>query len=92
MPTFNAQPTPNPNSLKLTTDAGAFIDHGMEAFGSASEADAHPLGRRLFAIDGVVNVFILPAFLTVTKDPAAKWNTVLPQVETVLGGWFEERG
>lgn len=91
MPTFQAQPTPNPNSIKLTTDAGPFIEHGMESFGSPAEADAHPLGRRLFAIDGVINVFVLPDFLTVTKDPGTNWNAVLPRVEQTLAGWFEER-
>lgn len=91
MADFHAQPTPNPNSLKLTTDAGPFIDHGMESFGSSGEAEAHPLGRRLFAIDGVVNVFVLPNFLTITKDPGTNWNAVLPRVEQALGDWFAER-
>ncbi|HEX7070517.1 MAG TPA: NifU N-terminal domain-containing protein [Rhodothermales bacterium] len=88
MPRFNTDPTPNPNSLKFTTDAGLFIPSGMESFSSAAEAEAHPLGSRLFAIPGVANVFILPQFLTITKTPAANWNVLLPKVRAALEAHF----
>lgn len=89
MPRFDTQPTPNPNSLKITTEAGPFIPEGMESFSSASEAADHPLGQRLFAVTGIANVFILPQFLTVTKHPAASWDDVMTQVRSVLTAYFE---
>ena len=89
MPRFDTEPTPNPNSLKITTDAGAFIESGMESFSSPEAAQNHPLGSRLFAVRGVANVFILPQFLTVSKSPAANWNEILPQVKQVLQDYFE---
>jgi hypothetical protein len=88
MPRFNTEPTPNPNSLKITTDAGAFIAGGMESFASAAEAAHHPLGSRIFAISGVVNVFILPQFLTVTKTPEASWKQLLPDLKAALEAHF----
>ena len=91
MPRFNTEPTPNPNSLKFTTDAGAFIDSGMEAFSSPEEAENHQLGHRLFSIQGVANVFILPQFLTVTKTPGASWNQLLPKLTETLKSYFESR-
>lgn len=92
MPSFQTQATPNPNSIKIVTDGGPFIDAGMESFNSAQEAADHTLGRRLFAIEGVVNVFILPQFVTITKHPAAEWNFILPPVEAALEAHFEELG
>lgn len=89
MPRFLTHPTPNPNSLKITTDAGRFIEGGMEAFSSAKEADGHPLGSRLFALTGVANVFIMPEFLTITKTPAADWDRLLPSVQSMLDDYFK---
>lgn len=62
----------------------------MESFNSAQEAEAHGLGRRLFAVAGVANVFIVPQFVTVTKHPDADWNRVLPPVEAALHAYFDE--
>jgi hypothetical protein len=91
MPTYHTAATPNPNSLKLTTDAGAFVEDGMLSFSSAREAEGHPLGRRLFAVDGVANVFAVPSFLTITKTPDADWNAILPAAEEALDAYFAER-
>ncbi len=84
MPPFTVQPTPNPDSLKFTATAGAFIEGGMGVYASAVGAADDPLAAALFAVDGVANVLVLPAFLTVTKRPDADWNAVLPSVEAVL--------
>lgn len=81
---ITTHPTPNPNSLKITRDSGPFIESGMESFGSASEAAGHPIGEPLFEIEGVANVFILPVFLTITKDPAAKWDPILKAAREIL--------
>ncbi|MBO6577293.1 MAG: NifU N-terminal domain-containing protein [Rhodothermales bacterium] len=82
---ITTHPTPNPNSLKITR-AERFIEEGMESFATSLEAEGHALGEPLFRIPGVINVFILPDFLTVTKDPAARWDDVLPGVKEVLEG------
>ncbi len=84
MPPFTVQPTPNPNSLKFTTSGRAFIEKGMGAFASAAEAEGDPLGAALFALPGVLNVLILPPFVTVTKQPETDWNALLPKVERIL--------
>ena len=91
MPTFEMHITPNPNSVKITTDADAFIDEGMEAFHTEEEAQEHPLGRHLFSVPGVADVLALPQFVTVTKHPAANWDELLPKVESALETYFEER-
>lgn len=92
MPVYRKQPTPNPNSLKITADGTSFIAEGMESFNSKQEAGDHPLGSRLFAIPGIANVFLLPQFLTVTKHPATTWDLILEKIEAALDAYFEERG
>lgn len=89
MPPFTVQPTPNPNSLKFTTSGRPFIEQGMGAFASAAEAEGDPLGDPLFAVPGVMNVLVLPPFVTVTKRPEADWNDVLPAVERILTAHLE---
>jgi hypothetical protein len=90
MPSFQSEPTPNPNSLKITTDAGPFTNGSVASFKSAAEADGHPLAGRLFSIPGIDDVFITPDFLTVTKQASADWNIIMPKVESVLDDHFED--
>ena len=84
MPPYTIQPTPNPNSLKFTATGAPFLDGGMLACANEAEAGAHPLSAALFALDGVHNVLVLPAFATVTKTPDADWNALLPRIEAIL--------
>lgn len=84
MPQLDISPTPNPNSLKCTLSQGTFIPEGMESFNSAEEAAGHALGERLFCIAGIVNVFIMPRFLTITKNADAAWGDILPGVERAV--------
>lgn len=92
MSSINTQATPNPNSLKITTDDDtSFIEDGLESFSTAQEAFDHPLGHALFSVQGVENVFIMPAFVTVTKHPASDWSTLLPQLRDAFKSYFEQQ-
>jgi hypothetical protein len=91
MATTQAESTPNPNSLKFTTDDGFFLDDGMAAYSSEEEVKDDPLAQRLFSISGVVDVFITPQFVTVSKAPAVDWSSIKPDVETVLTEHLETR-
>jgi hypothetical protein len=88
MSKLQTHPTPNPNSLKFTTDEGPFLASGLVSLNSAEEAAQHPLGRLLFAIDAVCNVLVLPRFLTVTKTPDGDWDRILPRVEAAVAEYF----
>jgi hypothetical protein len=89
MPAFHTESTPNPNSLKITTDAGSFVEEGLASFSNAEEAAGHPLGERLFALAGVENILLMPEFLTVTKGAGTEWDLLLPKIERVLEEHFE---
>ena len=88
MPSISIHPTPNPNSLKFTAENATIIPSGMLAFSSAAEAEVHDLGRALFGLHGVTNVFALPDFLTVTKAPAADWNGLIEDIRQVLSDYL----
>ncbi len=89
MATTQAESTPNPNSLKFTTEDGPFIQEGVAAFSSEEEAEENPLAQRLFSISGVEDVFITPQFVTVSKAPTIDWSTVKPDVEMILTEYLE---
>jgi hypothetical protein len=38
----------------------------------------------LFDIEGVVSLFMVDDFITVTKTPSADWQTLIPQVQTAI--------
>lgn len=84
MELYTVDPTPNPDSLKFTAVATSFIEGGLRSYSRLEEAEDDPLASSLFAIEGVADVLILPAFLTITKSPAADWNRLLPQIEVAL--------
>jgi len=89
MAPFSIQATPNPNSLKFSSQGAPFIEEGMGVYGSAAEADADPFARALFSVPGVVNVFMLPLFVTITKAPEADWNAIIPALEPALRAHLE---
>ena len=89
MATPQAESTPNPNSLKFTTNDGAFLQGGVAAYSSAAEAEDHPLAERLFEISGIEDVFITPEFVTVSKTPQTEWPAVKPDVEKILREYLD---
>ncbi len=89
MARFKYQPTPNPNSIKITRREGSFIATGLLAFSNQEEAKSHPLALSLFGIKGISNVLILPEFLTVTKDPENDWSALWKEVENTLENFYE---
>lgn len=81
------QPTPNPNSVKFILDRPV-VASGSESYMSAEAAEKSPVASALFALDGVVSVFMLGNFITVTKSPDAAWESLVGQIEQVLESHF----
>ncbi len=78
--TISGQGTPNPNAVKFT------LNRVVAAQGTSYRDAATATGwaNELLSIPGVVQVFALNTFVSVTKAPDADWNTLGPQVEAVL--------
>ncbi|HVT76283.1 MAG TPA: NifU N-terminal domain-containing protein, partial [Acidimicrobiales bacterium] len=69
MASASPSPTPNPNAMKFTLDAPLPDDLEGSAFRQA-----------LLSIPGVVGVFGVADFVTVTRTPEADWDTIVPAV------------
>lgn len=77
------EPTPNPNALRFSLSAPVLGDR-PRSFGKAEAAVGTPWAERLFAIPGVVSLFGLKDFLTITKAPSADWGAIVPTAVEVL--------
>lgn len=88
MASIQVETTPNPNSLKFSSEDGSFLRSGIVAMSSEAEADQHELGDRLFSIAGVQDVFITPDFVTVSKAPSTDWEDVKNDVESALSEYL----
>ena len=71
--------TPNPNAVKFTLDRPA-TEKRSETFRAGSDPADSPLGAKIFALDGVTNVFLTANFVSVTKDAGIDWDELLPAV------------
>ena len=83
------EPTPNPNAVKFTLDRPA-VEGRSQTFRAGSDPAESPLGARLFALDGVTNVFMVSNFVSITKEDGADWNELVPLVIDELQAHFGE--
>lgn len=84
---LEVQPTPNPNAMKFTLNVPT-TDGAPKTYRSGAEAQAHPLALNLFAIEGVVYVFMTANFVSVNKTPESDWNKILPLASQAIGKHF----
>ncbi len=77
------EPTPNPNAVRFSFSAPVLGDKPC-SFGTAKAAVGTPWAERLFAIPGVVSLFGMRDFLTITKAATADWNAIVPTAVEVL--------
>jgi len=79
-------PTPNPNSLKITVSAP--VSPKPVTFASPAAAAADPLARKLFEVEGVASVFMINNFVTVTKTPDADWDELAGKLGGIVASHF----
>ncbi len=85
------QPTPNVNALKFVVNR-RLTEGRSQTFRSAEEAAGHALASGLFAISGVVQVFLLNDFVTVTRDPSESWEDIASSAEGAIKAHFARAG
>ena len=64
--------TPNPNALQFVVNA-AILDNGNVSFGNKEEAKDDKMAAALFEKPGIINVYVMENFITVTKDDKTSW-------------------
>jgi Fe-S cluster biogenesis protein NfuA len=75
--------TPNPATLKFLPGRDV-MGLSTADFASAGTAARSPLATALFALPGVARVFLGGDFITVTKTDELTWQTLKPQVLSVI--------
>ncbi|MFN2503634.1 MAG: NifU N-terminal domain-containing protein [Acidimicrobiales bacterium] len=78
MASASPSPTPNPNAMKFTLDAK--LSSTMN-FTSAEAAGGNAFAEAVFAVPGVVQVFGVNDFVTVTRRPGADWDPIVEAVK-----------
>ena len=79
---------PNPNALQFVINA-VLLDNGNISFASKKEAEGDKMATALFERPGVLSVFVMDNFVTVTKDDKTSWVPLKDRVwktidETVI--------
>ncbi len=64
--------TPNPNALQFVINA-VILDHGNISFADKKEAEGDKMAAALFEKPGILSVFVMDNFVTVTKDEKTSW-------------------
>ena len=77
------QPTPNPNAIRFALSSPVLGDRSR-TFASAEAAQGTPWAERLFALPGVVGLFGLKDFLTITKKADASWDAIVGPATRIL--------
>ncbi|MGP0565808.1 NifU N-terminal domain-containing protein [Nitrospina sp. 32_T5] len=80
--------TPNENALKFTLDKPA-IESGHKTYPNQEAAAESPVATALFGIEGVVSVFLMADFITVTKRPDVGWDVIQPAAEAAIQKAYE---
>ena len=81
------EPTPNPNAVKFTLDRPS-VEGRSQTFRAGSDPAESPLGARIFALDGVTNVFLVSNFVSVTKEDDVSCDELVPKVIDELQAHF----
>ncbi|MEZ6185993.1 MAG: NifU family protein [Planctomycetota bacterium] len=78
---LRTEPTPNPDAMKFVL---AFQRMDESKTWTAETPDAPTHVRELLAIAGVVQVFELADFVTVTRAPETPWDQILPPAKAIV--------
>ena len=82
--TVRFQPTPNPNAGKFTLNRRVVAGSSSKSFYNPEDAADDALGAALFELEGVVSLFMVDDFVTVTKSTDTSWDKLMPEVQTVM--------
>ncbi|EDW82062.2 uncharacterized protein Dwil_GK25604 [Drosophila willistoni] len=85
---IQTQDTPNPESLKFLPGVEVLGKGNTYDFPSVAAAHCSPLAKLLFRVEGVRSVFFGSDFITISKEEAAEWGLIKPEVFAVIMDFF----
>jgi len=81
---MHAERTPNPDSIKWVLGRPVMEGGATVHFDASPGSEMSPLAERLFAVDGVVGVFLAANFVTVTKRSEIEWADLAEPVADAI--------
>ena len=77
------EPTPNPNAVRFALSSPVLGDK-PRTYANAAAAKGTLWAERLFGLPGVVSLFGMKDFLTITKSPTVSWDAIVPKATQIL--------
>ena len=74
---IQTEETPNPATLKFLPGQ-TVLGTGTANFSDGDNIENSPLAKKLFAVEGVVGVFLGSDFITITKKEGLLWEHIKP--------------
>ena len=74
---IQTEETPNPATLKFLPGQ-TVLGGGTANFSAGDSTESSPLAKKLFAVEGVVGVFLGSDFITITKKEDFLWEHIKP--------------
>jgi Fe-S cluster biogenesis protein NfuA len=84
---ITAEMTPNPNTLKFNVNK-VLMQNGSVNFPDREKAKGS-FAEQLFDVENVLGVMVGRDFITVTKAPAANWQSMVENVTNTIRHLFE---
>jgi Fe-S cluster biogenesis protein NfuA len=88
----HAEQTPNPEALMFYLDKGKDV-LGQNAksmtFTDKYSCGSSALASSLFRVHGVSSILLGPKHITINKLPQFEWNSLRPNIELVIGQFFD---
>jgi hypothetical protein len=81
--TVRPEPTPNPNAVRFALSSPV-LGEKPRSFANAAAAKGTLWAEKLFGLPGVVSLFGLKDFLTITKASTASWDGIVPKATEIL--------
>lgn len=78
----SAEPTPNPDAIKLVLEPPQ--DHAIRSYREGAELGGDPLAGALMGIPGVVGVLIHQRFITLSRTPGKSWGAITKAAEQAV--------
>jgi hypothetical protein len=82
--TVRFQPTPNPSAGKFILNRRVVEGSASKSFYSPEDAADHALAAALYELEGVVSLFMVDDFVTVTKSSDVGWDKLVPEIQAVI--------
>lgn len=85
MKIVSIEPTPSPHSMKINVTKQLSDGKTLNFKKGDDVTNAPTYIKKLFEIDGIINIYRVVDFITIARHPRTPWETILPAVRNVLG-------